>query len=184
VADYTGGHLLVATPVLHDPNFDRTVIFMLEHTNDGALGVVLSRPGHRTVGDAASPLAWLTGEDAIIFHGGPVSPEVAIAVGQCAPGSEGHESFSEIMHRVGTIDIAPNDRDSLAIERCRLFSGYSGWAPGQLEQELREKAWFIVELHPNDVFTKTPEHLWEDVLKRQPGDLAWYANYPTVPNLN
>ncbi len=181
----TRGQLLVATPVLHDPNFDRTVVAMLEHNADGALGVVLTRPSETPTRLAVPQLSSIVRDDDVVHIGGPVAPEAAIAVAECDIDVDG---FLEVAHGVGTLDL-PSSIDEhgdpiadsglfAGVKRCRLFAGYSGWGPGQLDSEVSVGAWFVVEMLPDDLFGSDHEKLWPRVLRRQPGDIAWFANYP------
>jgi putative transcriptional regulator len=181
----TRGQLLVATPVLHDPNFDRTVVAMLEHNADGALGVVLTHPSETPTRLAVPQLSSLVRDDDVVHIGGPVAPEAAIAVAECDIDVDG---FLEVAHGVGTLDLPssidehgdPVDDSDLfeGVKRCRLFAGYSGWGPGQLDSEVSVGAWFVVEMLPDDLFGTDHGALWQRVLRRQPGDIAWFANYP------
>src|SRR5687768_2508756 len=127
------GKLLVATPDLEDPNFFRTVVLMLEHTDDGALGVVLNRP---TIAELTEPLpAWapMAAEPAVVFTGGPVQPEAAIGLGRRTPGEGEPDGFAALFGDLGTVDLErPPDAVVPVIDRIRVFAGYAGWGPGQL----------------------------------------------------
>ena len=169
------GALLVAAPPLDDPNFDRTVIFIIEHSAAGALGLVINRP-------AAEPLlhtlpdplrAWidLLGPEPHLYHGGPVQPEAIIGLGRQPDGI------------VTPVDLS-GDPASHDVDRVRLFRGYSGWSPGQLDGELREAAWVVCDAQPADVFTDAPHDLWRGVLRRQSGSTAWLANSPDDLSMN
>ncbi len=177
-AEPRAGRLLVATPGLLDPNFYRAVVFLLAHTSAGALGLVLNRPSDHEVesllpgwGDAAS-------EPARVFLGGPVSLDSVIGLGRTQQAAvPADASFTPIIDSVGTIDL---HRDvgglGVPVDAVRLFAGSAGWGSGQLEAEIAEGAWFVVDAEPADIFTSEPERLWRNVLRRQPGTLAWYAN--------
>lgn len=177
------GKLLVATPELFDPNFRRTVVLILEHdSDDGALGVVLNRPS--TV-DVADPLAaWdaVVSEPRVVFSGGPVSPEIGIALAD-TPG-EPPDGWRPLVGNVGVVDLGSDPDDMGGALRSRVYSGYAGWSPGQLEAEIDEPAWFVIDPLPDDLFLDSPESLWPMVLARQPGVVSWYANYPEHPSLN
>lgn len=180
MADFTKGQLLVATPVLHDPNFDRTVIAMLEHSADGALGVVLNRPTDTPVDDVVPSIVGpLLRAGDVVYHGGPVSPEVAIAIAEAEHGTEG---FTEVASGIGTLDLPGGVADGTIIPygamRCKLYAGYSSWGPGQLEGEIESGAWFVLELWPDDPFLPDPNELWPWVLNRQENEIRWFANYP------
>ena len=184
-----GGRLLVASPRLSDPNFDRTVVLVLEHGEPGAVGLVLSRPMHVGVGELLAPweeLAEAT-PPGVIFSGGPVSPAAVIGLaGPAVPPPPGpDDAWHAVVEGVGVVDlsVAPGDQP-VALGAARLFSGYAGWAPGQLEGEIGEGAWFALDALRADVFATDPEQLWHDVLQRQGGRLAMLAVYPPSPTVN
>jgi len=173
----TRGRLLVATPPLADPNFDRTVVYMLEHTGDGAVGVVLNRPLHEPIPDQLQPWAGLLSEPATLHQGGPVDESALIALAQLTGPIEG--AWSMIANGMGSIDLLL-DPDEVAtnVTALRVFQGYSGWASQQLDDELEAGAWMVLDTEANDVFSPNPEGLWRDVLRRQGGRVAWLANAP------
>ena len=176
------GRLLVATPALLDPNFRQTVVLVLEHNEDEALGLVLNRPGGVEVAEPLPEWADLSGTPPVVFVGGPVQPEAALGLGRIREGIEGVEPRL-VVGRVGIVDLSRGEsRDD--VEMIRLFAGYAGWMPGQLEAELLERAWFVVDAEPGDVFDVQPESLWRRVLARQRGPLSRLANYPTDPRRN
>ncbi len=178
------GKLLVATPALIDPNFFRSVVLMLEHTDDGALGVVLNRPTDSTLDEPLPAWAPHAAEPAVVFVGGPVQPESAIGLALTSPGDE-PDGFAPLLGGVGTVDLgrAPDDVHPRA-ERLRVFAGYSGWGPGQLERELDQGSWFVVDGEPEDLWSRRPSDLWRDVLRRQRGNLALFADCPADPTTN
>lgn len=179
------GRLLVATPVLTDANFERTVILLIAHDDDGALGVVLNRTSDVPVWGVLPEWAALAGEPQAVFTGGPVAPEAAICLAQPRPGREPGGWSPIDGSRVGTVDLG-GDPDALGphIERLRIFAGYAGWAAGQLDFEIAEGAWFVLEALPGDPFLDEPEMLWPMVLRRQGGMIAAVATYPPDPSLN
>lgn len=179
----TAGRLLVATPPLEDPNFDRTVVLMLEHRDDGALGVVLTRP---TPEVAHGPMGrWISrmSSPATIFSGGPVGHDTMISLGRLtsepdhAPAED--DSWSIIAGELISVDLRA---DPVLFEPelagLRVFRGYAGWGPLQLEGELEAGAWVVADADPADAFTADPEGLWRVVLRRQGGRLAWAADAP------
>ena len=175
------GRLLVAAPSLEDPNFFRTVVVVLDHGDEGALAVVLNRPGAAAVADILpqwAPLAELA-PPANIFHGGPVAPDAVIALARCTSGCP--PGWHEVVGDVGTVDLSvPPDAQPTALDGVRLFSGYAGWAPGQLEAEVEQRAWFVVAADADDAMGSEPDSLWHDVLRRQGGELALLAGYPRL----
>lgn len=180
------GRLLVAAPQLDDPNFSRTVVLVLEHGDPGALGVVLNRPMHVEVGEILA--GWSDLADAappgVIFSGGPVSPDAVIGLARPAGDAPGGE-WREVAPATAVVDlsVAPADQPT-PLRAARLFSGYAGWDAGQLEGEIEEGAWFVVDAVAADVLGADPDRLWHDVLQRQGGRLAMLAAYPPSPTVN
>jgi putative transcriptional regulator len=169
------GHLLVASTRITEPTFSRSVVLVLEHGGDGAYGLVLNQPSTETVIEYLPEWANFVAEPGLIHIGGPVEP----AVGTClAPGSAGLPSP---LPGVSLLDLA--DLPETAPIGIRIYSGYSGWAPDQLEGELAEGAWYVVDAAPDDPFAN-PSGLWAGVLRRQPGQVAMVANFPDDPSLN
>ena len=178
------GRLLVATPALGDPNFRRTVVLMLDHGDDGAIGVVLNRPGDVAVADPVPAWAPLAAEPAVVFGGGPVRPGVAVALGRVGEHVTG-PGTALIVHRIGVVDLAGDvDRARADLDAVRIFAGHAGWGPGQIEAELAEKAWFVVDAAPDDPFCDDPGEQWRSVLGRQAGPLRRLRHYPEDPRVN
>lgn len=178
------GRLLVAGPTLADPNFFRTVLLLLEHNEDGALGVVLNRPSEADLDDSLPEWAHLAAHPPVVFVGGPVAPGAAICLGRVQGGIE-TEAWQPVVGPVGILDLN-HEPEELAPppEEIRVFAGYAGWSPGQLEGEIEEGGWFVLDAEPDDALSPVPEGLWRLVLRRQGGDLAMMANFPTNPSLN
>ena len=178
------GKLLVATPELEDPNFFRTVVLVLDHTEDGALGVVLNRPSVAVLADPLPEWAPLAPEPAVVFVGGPVQPEAAIGLGRRA-GPGDFDGFAELFGELGTVDLErPPDAVAPPVDRVRVFAGYSGWGPGQLEDELAADGWFVVDADGADPWSETPSSMWRNVLRRQRGQLRVFADFPLDPESN
>ena len=178
-----GGRLLVATPLLGDSNFERTVVLILAHNDDGAFGVVLNRPSDMTVAVVAPEWAEHVSAPAVEFIGGPVAQGDVIGLGRGGLRVSG--PIHPDLGGLGTIDLneAPTD-GTHPCDGLRLFAGGAGWAPNQLEDELREGAWWVLPSVDDDVLTSDPDSLWVRVLRRQRGDLAWFANHPLDPSQN
>ncbi len=178
------GRLLVATPSLHDPDFEHTVVLLVAHEAGGALGVVLNRATEVPVSDVLGDWGTLAGEPAVVFEGGPVQPESAICLARARPG-EDPRGFTRVSGPVGTVDLSADPgqvRDQ--VERVRVFAGYAGWSPGQLEGEIKGGSWFVFDALPVDVFAPQPDDLWSMVLRRQGGLLAAVAHFPPDPSMN
>lgn len=178
------GRLLVATPALSDPNFARTVVLVLEHGDEGAVGVVLNRPSETEVADPLPGWQRLANDPRVLFVGGPVSPDAAICLARSWPDEEVH-AYQPILDGLGTVDLSV-DPDDVAggLAAVRVFVGYAGWGAGQLEDEIEAGAWFVVNASSDDALSPEPDGLWEAVLRRQVGTLALFANFPTNPSLN
>ncbi|MET9252134.1 YqgE/AlgH family protein [Streptomyces sp. NPDC003717] len=182
------GRLLVATPALADANFERAVVLLLDHDEEGSLGVVLNRPTPVGVGDILEGWAELAGEPGVVFQGGPVSLDSALGVA-VVPGESSTDAapigWRRVHGAIGLVDLeAPPELLAPAVGALRIFAGYAGWGPGQLEDELAEGAWYVVESEPGDVSSPFPQRLWREVLRRQRGELAMIATYPDDPSLN
>lgn len=179
----TAGRMLVAAPMLADPNFERTVILMLEHSDEGALGVVLNRPSQLPVADILASWADVVDPPSLVFQGGPVSTDSALGLVR----TDGTETIGvrRLPHDVGLVDLdTPAELVTGAVTSMRVFAGYAGWSPGQLDGEIDEGAWFVVDPLPDDAFTTEPGGLWGRVLRRQPPPLSLVASFPADPSLN
>lgn len=193
--------LLVATPPLEDPNFDRSVVFLIEHGSHGALGVVLNRPAGEGLVAMLAPWNDLLAAPAEVFSGGPVEPEALIALGrpagargmitplpgntprsrdgdEVAPAAE-DDPIALITAEVLSVDLR-SDPALLAAEldTVRIFRGYAGWGPGQLDDEIERGDWLVLTAEVDDLFGDQPSRLWRTVLHRQRGRLAWLAFAP------
>lgn len=177
-----GGRLLVATPLLGDPHFARTVVYLLEHDGGGTVGVVVNRPSHTPVAHVLPDWQDAMSGPAVVFGGGPVQPDGALCLGQLATDGPGVRS---VVDGIATIDL---DGDVTLIgglaHRLRVFAGHAGWAPRQLEAEIDEGAWWVVPGGPDDLFSDEPRTAWSRVLRRQPPPLSLLSTYPPDPLLN
>lgn len=179
------GKVLVATPVLTDANFHRTVILLLDHGDDGAVGLVLNRPSTLELSEAMPGWEDVAASPPVLFAGGPVDPQAVIALGRARPATLPDPSWEPIVDRLRVVDLAagPAAADE-AVEAARVFLGYAGWAPGQLEAEVAAEAWFVADARDLDALVDEPEVLWSEVLRRQPGELKLFSTYPEDPSLN
>ena len=180
-ASYTG-KLLVATPKLTDPNFARTVILMIAHDDNGALGVVLNRPiTQAPLADHVPAWAGLAAPPGVVFLGGPVEPVRALGIGRIGGGAE-CPGWTRLDGQTGLVDLTREPADiDVAVREVRVFTGYAGWSAGQLDGEVQEDAWFVISAEPEDAFTADPATLWTTVLRRQSGKLAMFAHFPVIP---
>ena len=184
------GRLLVATPLLGDPNFKRTVVLVVEdEPGEGTLGVVLNRPTKVPVGRVLESWTDLASDPSVVFKGGPVAPNSALGLAR-VPGAEDPVGWraldsSAMLSRIGLLDLdTPPQLVADGITSFRVFVGYAGWGPGQLQAEIDEGAWYVITADPSDAFDPDPSNLWQAVLRRAGGALALVATYPDDPALN
>lgn len=170
---------MIAGPQLLDPNFRRTVVLVADHGDEGAMGVILNRPSGMTVADAAPDLEPLVGPDAPIFAGGPVQPTAGVVLAEVAEADE--PVFGEVVLVPGLGELA----DVIdGAGNVRVFAGYAGWGPGQLDDELGRDDWIVAPAEASDVFSEDPESLWGSVLERKGGQYALLARMPEDPSQN
>lgn len=179
------GMLLVATPALVDPNFVDTVVLLLDVDEDGALGVVLNRPSPVTVAEVLGQWGGAVAEPDVLFHGGPVGTDAALALALLRDPADVPVGFRAVHGSLGIVDLdTPAELLDGSLAGLRIFAGYAGWAPGQLEAEVDEGSWYVVPGEAPDAFRGNTAALWRDVLRRQPGELAWHSTRPADPGLN
>ncbi|MEQ9113668.1 MAG: YqgE/AlgH family protein [Miltoncostaeaceae bacterium] len=177
------GRLLVAAPTLVDPHFHRAVVLMLEHTAEGALGLILNRPLDLVARDTLpEDLGGLLPEVDHLHEGGPVQPDAIIVLAEFDdPGEAAGIAFGQ----VGIVDpggelVGLDERTGAA----RAFGGYAGWSGGQLEEEIADGAWIDAPATVGDVFSEDTGHLWADVLARKGGTWRIIARMPVDPTVN
>src|SRR5690242_16692983 len=170
------GQLLLASPSLLDPNFNRTVVLISVHSAEGAMGVVLNRPSDLTVGEAVPQLERAVAEREPVYVGGPVQPGSVVFLAEFLdPAPAGLLVLGRIGFPAPDADI---DELTEATGRARVFAGFAGWGEGQLEAELEHGDWIPHTALPEDVFTSLPAQLWSDVLTRKGGSYALIARMP------
>jgi putative transcriptional regulator len=176
------GQLLIAGPALLDPNFWRTVVLVVEHTEDGALGLVLNRPSGTTVGEAVSQLEQLVDLGDQLFIGGPVQPSAVIVLAEFEDATDAALiAFDDI----GVLGIASSlDELGPGVRTGRAFVGHAGWGPGQLDSELERGDWILEPAQRSDAFSDAPRELWQSVLTRKGGSYALIARMPADPSVN
>jgi putative transcriptional regulator len=182
----TQGRLLVAAPPLNDPNFERAVVLMLTHDAEGAFGLVISRPTEvDSVGEDASLDGWMThtSTPSVFFEGGPVQQNSIIGLARFSDDQE-RSWTSDVGNGLHTVDLNSDATNARECSALRLFVGYSGWGSAQLDGELAEEHWYVLDAHGNDAFDSEPETLWRRVLERDPVHRSWVRTFPDDPNLN
>lgn len=182
------GMLLVATPALVDPNFIDSVVLLLDADADGALGVVLNRPSGVPVDEVLPGWGDVVADPEVLFHGGPVGTDGALAVALLRDPADvpvGFRSVDALDGRLGLVDLdAPVELIEGSLDGLRIFAGYAGWGAAQLDGEIEEGSWYVVPAEVADIFRLDTVDLWRDVLRRQPGELAWHSTRPYDPELN
>ena len=184
-APVTKGRLLLAAPPLEDPNFDRTVIYVLEHHDEGAVGVVINRSSDEALDEPLDRWIDLQTAPSSVFEGGPVESTALIALAAAKDPDVDDEALTPIVGAIASADLTADPAIVAAsVNEVRVFRGYAGWGPGQLEGEIDAGSWLVLDAQTSDVFTNTPDELWREVLRRQPGRLAWLANAPDDLSMN
>lgn len=176
------GQLLIAGPGLLDPNFWRTVVLVIEHTDDGALGLILNRPSETTVGEAVAQLEQLVDLGDQLYIGGPVQPSAVIVLAEFEDASDAALiAFADI----GVLGTG-SQLEELGVEvrAGRAFVGHSGWGPGQLDSEIERGDWILEPAQRADAFPAEPRELWAKVLTRKGGSYALIARMPADPSVN
>ncbi len=178
------GRLLAATPDLLDPNFFHTVVFVLEHDERGALGLVLNRPSNIPLAETFPEWTQTVSEPSIIFRGGPVQRDALIGLARLDPPVT-PEGWSPIIDSVGVLSLQDSaDSDDLTVTAFRLYSGYAGWGGGQLESEINGGGWFTLPSEAPDLFAREPANLWFQLLHRHQGAWPWQTRPPADPAQN
>jgi len=174
----TKGALLVAVPLLDEPTFHRTVIYMLQHTDEGALGVIINRPTDEEHLPGLDSWMYELSHPQVVFDGGPVQANTLIAVASVSMILDS-DAFAPLDERLGTVDLAQLPDDiAEGLQNLRVFRGYAGWGPGQLEEELEEGSWLVIASDETDLFSANPQGLWRNVLRRTGGRTALLADAP------
>lgn len=176
------GQLLIAGPTLLDPNFWRTVVLIVEHSEDGAFGLVLNRPSETTVGDAVPELGELVDAGQLLFIGGPVQPSGVVVLGRFEDAADAAlMAFDDV--GVLATSSSPEER-TVGLRDGRAFVGHAGWGPGQLDDEVERGDWILEPARLDDAFCAEPGELWQAVLTRKGGSYALVARMPADPSLN
>jgi putative transcriptional regulator len=175
------GKLLIASPALTDPNFARSVVLMTEHSEDGAMGIVLNRPAETSASELMPSLESIAGTDPL-FIGGPVQPQAVVLLAEFSdPDAAAWIVVADVGLASSQSDFSELDD---AVRRGRFYAGYSGWGPGQLELELEIESWIIEPPLPTELFPDDPESLWSDVLERKGGSYSLISRMPDDPSMN
>ncbi|QEC50477.1 hypothetical protein FSW04_24790 [Baekduia soli] len=176
------GHLLLASPALADPNFARTVVAIANHDDAGALGIVLNRPSDTEVSEAVPELDGVVDDDEVVYVGGPVEPAAIVVLAEFEdPG----EAAFLVVDAIGLVsDSTGLQRLGDATAQRRIFAGYAGWGPGQLEAEIEREDWIVEPARAEDVFAPDAPDLWGRILDRKGGQFRLLARMPVDPTVN
>lgn len=176
------GCLLVSGTTLVGPTFRRTVVYVVEHSRTGTLGVVLNRPTDRALAEVLAGWTPLAVRPQALFSGGPVSAETALCLGTVRVGAAptgAVPGLRRVQGRVVLVDLEVDPAPlSTVLDGVRVFSGYAGWSAGQLDDEVAREDWLVVASLPSDVLDPGRGDLWARVLRRQPMPLALLATHP------
>jgi putative transcriptional regulator len=179
--DALQGQLLIASPSLLDPNFHRTVVLVTEHSDDGAAGLVLNRPSPAAVSDLVPQLEVLADDGEQVWLGGPVQPNGVLVLGEFF---DPDDAAIPLFGALGFPALDEPDEVVTITARRRVFAGYAGWGPEQLDLEIDREDWFLEPALPDDPFTESPEGLWSDVLRRKGGIYELVSRIPDDPSVN
>lgn len=180
--DLDPGTLLIAPPMLQDPNFRRTVVLLCEHGPEGSFGLILNRPLDLQLNEVME--GYLPYDDQVCL-GGPVQRNTLHFVHRMEAVHEGVQLPNGVQWggRFETIKSALQ-QETVTAQELRFFIGYAGWSPGQLEDELEADGWILSTATPDLVFTDEPEELWRTALRQMGGEYAILANFPEDPRMN
>lgn len=182
------GSLLIASATLVDPHFARCVLLVLESNEEGSLGVILNQPSQTAVGDVLEHWRDVVNPPGVLFRGGPVELNAALALGALGHGVRPEEAplgWRQVTGSLGMVDLDEHPDDYLGrLRALRVYAGYSGWGAGQLDGEIAEGSWHVVPAQPSDLFSDRPDRLWRTILRRQPAPLSLLATLPADVTLN
>ena len=186
--DPAAGMLLLAAPGMLSPEFARSVIFLIEHDEHGTLGVDLTQRSQTPVHNVLEPWASLMAKPPVLYVGGPVNQTQPICIGVVRNGATlpqetdsitGAPLMERIAHRFALVNLGAEPEDVRdRIDGARIFAGYAGWDPGQLEEELDRGDWYVAPALPSDVLAPAAADIWGDCMRRQPWPLPLYGTYP------
>ncbi len=174
---FLGGNFLVSEIALMDPNFRQTVVLMVSHDDNGAFGLVVNRPSPFTLGDVIDGMEDCAARSIPVFIGGPVQQEILFLLHAPFPGHPSDEDAARPAEGVvsepatlALVDYLKNDWSSIPAEDrpdVRVYAGYSGWGPGQLEGELKSEAWVVIKATRELVFRPDAAGAWEEAFARK-----------------
>jgi putative transcriptional regulator len=177
--------LLIAAPSLADPEFFRTVVFLIEHDDTGTVGVIINRPSHTPVGHILPNWQDVMSDPSVVFNGGPVQRDGALGLGRLSGATDAGNGLRAVSGGLALVDLDAEPAEvALGAQSLRVFAGHAGWGVGQLEAEIAAGGWFVVAGGLDDVFSPQPGTLWRTVLRRQPAPLSLLSTFPVDVGLN
>lgn len=177
--------LLIASPSLTDPEFFRTVVFLIEHDDTGTVGVIINRPSHTPVGQILPDWQDVMSEPSVVFNGGPVQRDGALGLGRLAGSTDAGNGLRAVSGGLALVDLDADAAEvAVSASSLRVFAGHAAWSPEQLDAEVADGGWFVVQGGLDDVFSPQPSTLWKAVLRRQPAPLSLISTYPVDVALN
>lgn len=178
------GSLLISSATLQDPSFARSLVLVVDSDDDGSLGVILNRPSATPVGEVLSAWSDVTTAPQVLFSGGPVEGNAALALARLS-GPRRPDAWQPLTPTIGVVDLDRPAEDYVGlVSAVRVYAGYAGWGAGQLDREIEEGSWHLAAAEDHDLFSTTPDTLWRQVLRRQPGEVAMLATMPEDASLN
>lgn len=177
------GMLLLAEPFLNDPYFGRSVVLITEHNEKGTIGFIINKPIEIKLKDAVGELPPI---DSLLHLGGPVARETLHFIHTEGKKIDGSFEFMKGLFWGGNFETLKKHLASGKIhpDSIKFFVGYSGWEPLQLEFELKQHSWIVLEANPKDIMKRNTANLWQEILKEKGNEYAIVADFPIDPNLN
>jgi len=179
----TNGSLLIAEPFLGDPNFERSVVLICEHNEDGTFGLVLNQIAQVRLNDVLSEELY---QDFPLYVGGPVQQNTLHYIHRLgdqldesirvADGLYWSGNFDQLRQLINAGAVREND--------IRFFVGYSGWGEGQLGEEMGQNAWIVTQADADFIFDTASDQFWRGILRRMGGQYRVLSHYPVDPRLN
>jgi len=176
------GKILIAEPFLGDPNFERSVVLVCEHSDLGSFGLVLNQATKSVLSDVIEDFYF----DFPLFIGGPVEQNTLHYVHRLGKLIEDSVDLGNGLYWAGDFETIKSliNIGTIKSEDIRFFLGYSGWGAGQIEDELAQNTWIVSEINEEQLFDQNEQQFWRQVLKRMGGDFKVLSNYPINPRLN
>ncbi len=181
--DLQKGRLLLSEPYLADPNFERTVILLTEHNDEGSVGFILNKPSESRLNEVMEDVKGL---DAQIFIGGPVQQDTLHFIHRFSDLEDAIE-LENGLYWGGNFEqlLSQADTGKLSLTEIKFFLGYSGWSTDQLDDELKLNSWIVSDRLSHElIFETSPEQMWKRAMQELGGRFSVYSNYPADPRMN